>query len=341
MPRARFAVIRGNYAGRMLRAALWRHARGLHTMKALPFASDAMAPMMSSRTLKRHRAHGARLVERLSSMLSGTTFEHRELQQIIAATARDPEHSAVFNHASELWSHQFYWSRLTPGGREPRSELVGWIAREFGSFESFQEQFVARANGIWGSGWTWLVLDRATDLKLRVVNSTGTTHPLSVGLVPLLGVDMWERAYWSDHAADRSAYVRAALGQADWEQVGADLLAAAEHADEHAKLKYIVRLSAREMERLRTTMVTHGTIELTEELTLGKIGLDGGIGGGGAAAEDSNLDVAIREVLGAPPAPEPATRAAGTSVGTGAAIGAEGGDSAQVDAPDEPIAQAG
>ncbi len=316
----------------MLRAALrGRHARGLRTMAALPFAADAMAPMMSARSLKRHRAHGERLVDKLASMLKGTTFEHRELQQILAATARDPEQAAVFNHASEAWSHQFYWSRLTPGGRAPRAELLEWIAREFGTFEGFKEQFVARATGVWGSGWTWLVLDRATDLRLRVVNSAGSTHPLSVGLVPLLGVDMWERAYWSDHAADRGAYVSAALAQADWEAVGADLLAAADRADEHAKLKYVVRLSALEMARLRTAMVTHGTIDLTEELTLSKLGLDGAEG---AAADESSVDAAVREVLGAPP-PEPAPRGGGT--GAGEDVGA------QIDAPGpaEPLAQAG
>ena len=109
-------------------------------------------------------------------------------------------------------------------------------------------QLVSHASSLWGSGWTFLVLD--SELKLRVVNSFTTWHPLGAGVTPLLAIDMWEHARWSDYGADVEAYVRGYLKSVDWAAVSEALLTAANSASEREKLRYLVRLSSRAMRRL-------------------------------------------------------------------------------------------
>lgn len=287
--------------GRMVSAIPWytqsmthRMVRSAHSLIQLPYAEDALVPWLSARTVKRHRAYEAQLVHGLNEALQGSDLEHRPLDEIVTVAANDPNHLHEYNHAAEVWNHTFYWGRLKPGGGSaPPGELTRWIVRDFGDFASLETQICARARGVWGNGWTWLVLDRDT-LRLHVVNSCGIMHPLAVGLKPLLAIDLWEHAYMLDYGTDRESYVRSMLALVDWQLVLGDILAAASLVDEHTKLKYLLRLSIQDMRRLKHVMVQHGTIDLTETPSLTKLGV---LGSSDSPAARSLIDAAMQEVL--------------------------------------------
>lgn len=241
----------------------------------LPYTPDALH-VLSSQTVRQHRAIEAEVVNGLNTLIAGTPFEHSPVEDIIVATANDAAQAPIFNHAAEVWNHELYWARLLPGKpaqqlRVP-AELNEWVEKEFSSFDVMVEEMVARSLGLWGSGWTWLVLEREA-LQLKVVNSFGPVHPLPAGLKPLVAIDLWEHAYLSEAGGNREAYVRAYLSAIDWEAVSAELLAAAKGADEEQKLKYVTRLSMKEMRQLRHVMVNHGSLDLKEPLVLDKLNL--------------------------------------------------------------------
>jgi len=278
-------------------ASVWcahgRTVRTAHSLAQLPYAENALVPRLSARTVKRHRAYEAQLIYGLNAALQGSELEHSSLEEIVTVAAHDPQHVREYNHAAEVWNHAFYWARLTPGGGAPPDELTRWISRDFGGLQSLETQILSSARGLWGSGWTWLVLDRDT-LRLHVVNSCGLTHPLAVGLKPLLAIDLWEHAYMLDYGTDREAYVRSVLALVDWQMVLGDVVAAANFTDEHTKLKYLIRLSMEDMRRLKHVMVQHGTIDLTETPSLTKLGV---LSSSDSPAARSLIDAAMQDVL--------------------------------------------
>lgn len=261
---------------RPLRAAR-TGSRLLHMMSPLPYAASALS-VLSPTTVRHHRAIESELVNGLNSLIAGTPFEHHAVEEIVVSTASDAAHAKIFNHATEVWNHQLYWARLLPGPAERRSpaesapaDLIEWVDKEFSSFDGMVEEMVARSMGLWGSGWTWLVLERES-LQLKVVNSFGPVHPLAAGFKPLLAIDLWEHAYLLE-GGGREAYVRAYLSAVDWAAVSADLLLAMKGADDEQKLKYVTRLAMKEMRQLRHVMINHESVTLKEPLVLDDLGL--------------------------------------------------------------------
>lgn len=183
----------------------------------LPYAETALAPVMSARTVEVHHGkHQAGYVEKLNELVAGTAFARMSLEQIIQRTARERTAIEIFNNASQVWNHDFFWRSMMPaGGGMPTGELGSRLAAEFGSYEQFSEEFVARATRHFGSGWAWLVAEAD---RLRVVSTPNAESPLIAGQQALLACDIWEHAYYLDCQSDRKSFVQKFLEKlANWE----------------------------------------------------------------------------------------------------------------------------
>ncbi len=188
-----------------------------HALPDLPYAKDALEPHISAETLEFHHGkHHATYVDKLNGMTPGTEFESATLEEIIMSAS-----GGIFNNAAQIWNHSFYWNCLTPnGGGSPELELGAAIDRDFGSFEAFKEKFAASALGNFGSGWTWLVKNKAGTLE--IVNTDDAENPMKQGHSPLMTCDVWEHAYYIDYRNKRPDYIAAFWQLVNWEFVAAN-----------------------------------------------------------------------------------------------------------------------
>jgi len=181
------------------------------TLPALPYETDAQAPMISKETLELHYGkHHAAFIANLNRLVVGTIFEDSTLESLICKSD-----GALFNHAAQAWNHQFYWQSMTPrGSREPKGELLHALVSEFGSFAAMKQEFTTAAAGNFGSGWTWLVMD--SNKRLSILNTGNADNPMREGLTPLLCCDVWEHAYYIDYRNVRADYIEAFWKLLDW-----------------------------------------------------------------------------------------------------------------------------
>ncbi|MHB1343453.1 MAG: superoxide dismutase [Thermoleophilia bacterium] len=187
------------------------------TLPELPYAKDALEPHISAETLEYHHGkHHNAYVTNLNGLVEGTDLANKSLEEIVAAAE-----GGTFNNAAQVWNHTFYWSCMRPGGGgAPSGALSAAIDRDFGSFEAFKEQFTKAGATLFGSGWTWLVLDGGT---LKITQTSNADLPLKHGQTPLLTMDVWEHAYYVDYRNARPAYMGAFLESlVDWDFVGAN-----------------------------------------------------------------------------------------------------------------------
>jgi len=181
-----------------------------HILPSLPYADNALAPVISANTLGFHYGkHHKTYVDNLNKLVEGTEFANLSLEKIITLTAGKAEKSAIFNNAAQTWNHTFYWNSLSPkGGGEPHAGLKQKIQDSFGSLDDCKKELAAAATTQFGSGWAWLVLDGS---KLKVVKTANAETPITTGLKPLLTIDVWEHAYYLDYQNRRVDYVNAVL----------------------------------------------------------------------------------------------------------------------------------
>lgn len=183
----------------------------------LPYAEDALAPVISAHTLSLHHGkHHQAYVTKLNELTTGTEFEGQTLERIILATSGRSDHADLFNNAAQAWNHRFYWSSLRPkGGGQPTATLAAGIEAAFGSMEAFRQQFAAAAVKQFASGWAWLVADGPA---LKIVTTANAELPLTRGQAPLLTIDVWEHAYYVDYENRRADYVQAVIAELlNWE----------------------------------------------------------------------------------------------------------------------------
>lgn len=186
----------------------------------LPYASDALQPHLSERTLEFHYGkHHQSYLKKLRSAIEGTADEQKSLEQIIRTCG-----GSIFNNAAQVWNHTFYWNSMSPdGGGKPAGSMAELIERDFRSLAHFKERFSEAATANFGSGWTWLV-QRPDDGRLDVINSSDAENPLPHGLRPLLTLDVWEHAYYLDYQNDRARYVQAFVDELiNWDFASANL----------------------------------------------------------------------------------------------------------------------
>lgn len=183
-------------------------------LPALPYAHDALAPVISAETISFHYGkHHQAYVNNLNGLVPGTEFENADLDTIVKKSD-----GAIFNNAAQIWNHNFYFFSLTPKkGSQPSAALAKAINEAFGSLENFKAEFGKAAVTLFGSGWAWLVKDAGG--KLSIVKESNAGNPFTRGLTPLLTFDVWEHAYYIDYQNRRPDYVAALWDLVDWEVV--------------------------------------------------------------------------------------------------------------------------
>ena len=186
-------------------------------LPALPYAENALEPILSANTLGFHYGkHHKTYLDNLNKLVAGTQYFDQSLEQIISSTAGQAEAVAIFNNAAQTWNHSFYWKSLLPnGGGEPPMALKQMIEASFGTLEACKKEFASTAVSQFGSGWAWLVLDGS---QLKLIKTANAGLPLTMGVKPLLAIDVWEHAYYLDYQNRRADYVNAVLDKLiNWE----------------------------------------------------------------------------------------------------------------------------
>ena len=188
-----------------------------HQLPALPYARNALEPVISAETIEYHYGkHHQAYVTNLNNQIKGTEFENMSLEEIILKSS-----GGIFNNAAQVWNHTFYWNGLKPqGGGAPGGELAIAIDKAFGSFDEFKKQFSQKALTTFGSGWAWLVKNKDGSLSLESTGNAGT--PLTSGQKPLLTIDVWEHAYYVDYRNARAKYIEEFWSIINWQFVEAN-----------------------------------------------------------------------------------------------------------------------
>ena len=189
-----------------------------HELPALPYAMNALEPVISQETLEYHYGkHHNTYVTNLNNLIPGTEFENMSLEDIV----KNAPAGGVFNNAAQVWNHTFYWHCLSPnGGGSPDGDLGAAIDKAFGSFDAFKTEFSDKAVKLFGSGWAWLV--KRPDGSLAISQTSNAETPLTGQDEPLLTCDVWEHAYYIDYRNARPKYVEAFWNLVNWDFVSAN-----------------------------------------------------------------------------------------------------------------------
>ncbi len=192
-----------------------------HSLPALPYAKNALAPHISEETFEYHYGkHHQAYVTNLNNLIKGTEFENASLEDIIKKSS-----GGIYNNSAQVWNHTFFWSCMKPnGGGAPTGALADAINKKWGSFDEFKKVFQASAVGNFGSGWTWLV--KKADGSVDIVNMGPAGTPLTTGDKALLTIDVWEHAYYIDYRNARPKFVETFLASlANWDFASANYAA--------------------------------------------------------------------------------------------------------------------
>ncbi len=193
------------------------------SLPPLPYPYDALEPYIDKLTMEiHHTKHHAGYVNNLNKALeSAPELANKSLEELLAnncALVPEKIRTAVRNHGGGHINHSFFWEIMGPkAGGEPRGKIAEAIAQTFGSFEKFKEKFTEAALGRFGSGWAWLVL--TPERKLEVYSTANQDSPLMEGKIPILGIDVWEHAYYLKYQHRRGDYVQAWWNVVNWAAV--------------------------------------------------------------------------------------------------------------------------
>lgn len=190
-------------------------------LPSLPYAFDALEPYIDAQTMEiHHNKHHNGYVSKLNAALEGhPDLAKKSLDELVSDPNSIPEsiRTAVRNSGGGHYNHSIFWTVMSPnGGGEPKGALASAISNEFGDFSSFKEKFSSAAGSRFGSGWAWLGLKGG---KLTVLSLPNQDAPLMEGLTPLLGIDVWEHAYYLKYQNRRAEYVSNWWNVVNWEEV--------------------------------------------------------------------------------------------------------------------------
>jgi len=186
----------------------------------LPYAYDALAPHIDAKTMEiHHTKHHGGYTAKLNAAIEGTDLDGKSIEEILQNL--DMENKAVRNNGGGFYNHSLFWEIMSPnGGGEPTGDLADKISRDFGSFEEFKNEFSKAAATQFGSGWAWLC---AKDGKLSVCSTPNQDNPLMPNTccdaTPILGLDVWEHAYYLNYQNRRPDYINAFFNVINWEKV--------------------------------------------------------------------------------------------------------------------------
>jgi Fe-Mn family superoxide dismutase len=188
-----------------------------HELMTLPYAQDALEPLMSKETLEYHYGkHHQTYVNNLNNLITGTKFENSALVEIVLGSE-----GGLFNNAAQVYNHDFFWQSLTPKQSAISSKVETALTQAFGSVEKFKEEFTAKAVGHFGSGWAWLVQDE--NKALKIITTSNAANPLTDKLKPILVCDVWEHAYYIDVRNARPKYLENFWKLVKWDFVEQNL----------------------------------------------------------------------------------------------------------------------
>ena len=191
-----------------------------YTLPDLPYAFDALEPYIDALTMEiHHDKHHQAYVNNVNAALEGTDLGDLPIEELLQALDRVPEakRAAVRNNGGGHYNHSLFWQSLSPnGGGEPSGALRSAIDAAFGSFSDFKDKLKAAGVGQFGSGWAWLVRDGS---GLAIVGTPNQDSPISSGKTPLLGVDVWEHAYYLRYQNRRVDYINAWWNVVNWDTV--------------------------------------------------------------------------------------------------------------------------
>ena len=185
----------------------------MFTLIDLPYALDALAPVISARTLEFH--HGKHLrayVDNLNKLIAGTPYEGMSLEEIVSKAD-----GGVFNNAGQILNHNLYFTQFAPSCPAPTGHLKAQIESQWGTLDAFKADFVAKGVGLFGSGWVWLQADASGALSIG--QYPNADNPVAHGLKPLLTFDVWEHAYYLDYQNRRAAHLSALWQIVSWEVI--------------------------------------------------------------------------------------------------------------------------
>ena len=187
----------------------------------LPYAHDALEPHIDARTMEIHHGkHHAGYTSKLNAAVEGTDLEGKNIETLLREHS---DNGAVRNNGGGFWNHTLFWNSMSPnGGGAPEGALAEAIDRDFGSFENFKDEFSKAAATRFGSGWAWLCVING---KFEVCSSANQDNPLMPGVGcgghPILGLDVWEHAYYLNYQNRRPDYINAFFNVVDWGAVAA------------------------------------------------------------------------------------------------------------------------
>lgn len=180
----------------------------------LPYPANALEPAISQSTVDYHYGkHLQTYVNNLNNLIQGTPFENATLEEIVAGSD-----GAIFNNAGQVLNHNLYFTQFSPeGGGQPKGKLAEAIEETWGSFDNFKKEFITAGTGLFGSGWVWLAKD--PNGKLSITKEPNGSNPVARGLIPILGFDVWEHAYYLDYQNRRPDHLNALWEIVDWDAV--------------------------------------------------------------------------------------------------------------------------
>jgi Fe-Mn family superoxide dismutase len=180
-------------------------------MKPLPYADDALSPVINAGTIGFHYGkHHTTYLNNLNNLLANDPLKDKSLDEVVKAVAGKADKVGIFNNAAQVWNHDFYWNSMRPnGGGKPTGKIADLIKDSFGDYDKFKADFAAACVGQFGSGWAWLCLEAG---KLTIRKTPNAETPMTVdGVKPLLTIDVWEHAYYLDWQNRRPDYANAVI----------------------------------------------------------------------------------------------------------------------------------
>lgn len=192
----------------------------MFTLPELPYPYNALEPHIDEETMKvHHDKHHKAYTDKLNAALEKyPEWSEKSIEEVLTHLNDVPEEvrNAVRNNGGGYFHHNLFWQMMSPeGGEKPKGELAKAIDQTFGSFESFKEQFFQAATTVFGSGWTWLVKDAPGNLS--ILSTANQDSPISKGFIPLMGIDVWEHAYYLKYQNRRPEFIEAFWKVVNWD----------------------------------------------------------------------------------------------------------------------------
>ncbi|MDO8335198.1 MAG: superoxide dismutase [Candidatus Saccharibacteria bacterium] len=195
----------------------------MFTLPELDYDYSALSPAISADIMQLHHdKHHQTYVDKLNAVLQGSPdLQNKTIEEILteldSLSLSEETRTAIRNNGGGHYNHSLFWKIMKPGGSQPSTELLGKINEAYGDFDTFKKNFAQAALGVFGSGWVWLLPD------LTITTTANQDSPLLDGITPVLGLDVWEHAYYLDYKNVRPDYIAAWWGVVDWDEVSKHL----------------------------------------------------------------------------------------------------------------------